>query len=64
MRLPIFEDTGGNRNAINPEQVVSVVKIDANMTDINLVGGGLVRVKLSFDNVVARLVGTQELAPK
>jgi hypothetical protein len=63
MPLPVFEDASGHKIAVNPAQVVTVVRIDAQSTDINVVGGGIVRVSVSFDNVLSRLLGQPELAP-
>jgi hypothetical protein len=64
MRLPIFQDVNGPNTAINPDNVSSVVYAGEKFTDINLAGGGVVRVSLSFEDTIARLVGAQESRPK
>jgi hypothetical protein len=63
MRMPVFKDVNGTMVAINPDHVVSVVGVEYNgekFTDINLVGGGTIRVPLSFENTIASLTGERE----
>jgi hypothetical protein len=67
MRMPVFQDVNGAKIAINPDNVVSVVggeRGGEKFTDINFVGGGAIRVPLSLENTIARLVGAQELGPE
>jgi hypothetical protein len=57
MRYAVFDDVVGIRTAVNPSQVVSVMKVDERQTDIVLVGSAVIRVALSFDSVVKQLSG-------
>jgi hypothetical protein len=63
MILPIFTDVSGLKIAINPDNVLSVANAGEKFTDINFVGS-VIRVSLSFENTVARLVGARELGPE
>ena len=55
MKFATFEEVGGSRIAINPENVVSVVFAGERFTDINFVGGGSIRVAVSFADTVSLL---------
>jgi hypothetical protein len=63
-RLPVFEDVGGVKTAVNPSKVVTVTRVNDQHVEINLENGGVVRVELSFEAVLARLVEKPEPAPK
>lgn len=76
MDLQYFEDTDGKAVAVNTANVTSVTGSRAShtdiasrashtaITDIKFVGGEVIRVKASYENVVARLTGNPELAPR
>jgi len=63
LRLPVFEDVGGVKTAINPSKVATITKVSDRHVDINLENGGVIQVELSFEDVLARLIGTPEPAP-
>jgi hypothetical protein len=62
-RLPVFEDVAGVKTAVNPSKVVTVTRVNDQHVEINL-ENGVVRVKLSFEAVLARLVEKPEPSPK
>lgn len=60
---PIFTVEGGQRVAINPEQVIHVVDLGNNRVTIQLPhGAGTFTVKMTLDAVVARLTGQRDLS--
>jgi len=63
MRMPVFQDVNGQKTAVNPDNVISVVYGGERFTDINFVGGGTIRVPLSFENTIARLTDEREVGP-
>ena len=60
MRMTVFQDVNDQKIAVNPDNVISVVYGGERFTDINFVGGGGIRVPLSFENTIARLTGEPE----
>jgi len=55
MKYATFDDVTGSRTAVNPSQVITIVKVDDRQTDIVLTNGAVVRVALSFDTVLKQL---------
>jgi hypothetical protein len=60
---PIFTQHGGQRIAINPESVTSIIEIERGRVVINLPDGGSATIPMSLENVVARLTSGRELGP-
>jgi hypothetical protein len=52
---PIFSEEGGQRIAINPECVVSIVEIAPKRVTINLPDAGTVIIPMSLEDVIAQL---------
>jgi hypothetical protein len=59
---PIFTQDGGQRIAINPESVSSIIEIERGRGVINLPDGGSATISMSLENVVGRLSSGRELA--
>ena len=55
--FPIFHEENGQRIAINPSRVVSIVEITPGRVTINLPDAGIVFIPMSLEDVVARLEG-------
>ncbi|GEM_PF-5458211 len=55
MRYAVFDEATGSRTAVNPSQVITVVKVDERQTEIVLTNGAIVRVALSFETVLKQL---------
>ena len=60
---PIFLIEGKQRVAINPACVINIAEIERGRVSVNFTGGGAVTVAMTIEDVIARLVGTQEPAP-
>jgi hypothetical protein len=60
---PIFTQDGGQRIAINPESVTSIIEIERGRVVINLPDGGSATIPMSLESVVARLSSGRELEP-
>jgi hypothetical protein len=61
---PIFQQEGsGQRVAINPERVASIVELEPRRVAINLPDGGSVTVAMTLESVIARLSGSREFGP-
>jgi hypothetical protein len=58
---PIFSQEGGQRIAINPNSVTSIVEIEPKRVLVCLPDGGSANIAMSLEDVVARLAGTREL---
>jgi hypothetical protein len=59
---PIFTTERGERIAINPDCVVSLAEIPSGRVNICLPDAGLVTVKMTLEDVIARLTGARELS--
>jgi small-conductance mechanosensitive channel len=59
----ISSDEHGDRIAINPEYVVSIMDIPSKRVRINLPDGGTVVVSMSLENAIAHLRGAR-VAPE
>jgi hypothetical protein len=55
--FPIFHEENGQRIAINPSRVVSIVEITPGRVTINLPDAGIVLVAMTLEAVIARLEG-------
>ena len=55
--FPIFSEESGQRIAINPNRVVSIVEITPGRVTINLPDAGMVLIPMSLERVIARLEG-------
>jgi hypothetical protein len=55
---------GGERIAINPDQVVSLAETAAGRVTIYLRDGGPVTVKMSLETIIARLSSVRDLSPE
>lgn len=60
---PIFSAEGGQRIAINPESVVSIVEIAPKLVTINLPDAGAAVIPMSLESVIAQLRGAR-LSPE
>ncbi len=60
IKLLIFQDVTGVPVAVNPANVSCIMKSGEAVTDVNFVGGGVTRVKLSFESTVARFLEGRE----
>ena len=58
---PIFSQEGGQRIAINPNSVISIVEIDPKRVLVCLPDGGSANIAMSLEGVVARLAGARDL---
>jgi len=58
---PIFSQEGGQRIAINPNSVTSIVEIEPKRVLVCLPDGGSANITMSLEDVVARLAGTRDL---
>jgi hypothetical protein len=59
----IFTTEGGQRIAINPDSVSSIIEIERGRVAINLPDGGSATISMSLENVVARLTSGPESGP-
>ena len=55
---PIFSQEGGQRIAINPNNVTSTVEIEPKLVFVCLPDGGSANIAMSLEDVVARLAST------
>jgi hypothetical protein len=55
--FPIFSEKSGQRIAINPSRVVSIVETTPGHVTINLPDAGIVFIPMSLEDLVARLEG-------
>jgi hypothetical protein len=60
---PIFTQEGGQRIAINPDSVSSIIEIERGRVVINLPDGGSATISTPLENVVARLTNGREQGP-
>jgi hypothetical protein len=60
---PIFIQEGGQRIAINPDSVTSIIEIERGRVAINLPDGGSATISMPLEDVVGRLSSGRELAP-
>ena len=58
---PIFSQEGGQRIAINPNSVTSIVEIEPKLVLVCLPDGGSANIAMSLEDVVARLMGKLRL---
>ena len=58
---PIFKQDGGQRIAINPESVSSIIEIERGRVVINLPDGGSATISMPLEEVVGRLSNGREL---
>ena len=61
---PIFSQDAGQRIAINPESVVSIVEIEPGRVVVILPDSGSATISMTLESVVARLSGRRELGPE
>ena len=61
---PIFTQDAGQRIAINPESVVSIIEIEPGRVAVILPDGGSATISMILESVVARLTGRRELGPE
>ena len=61
---PIFSQEGGQRIAINPEQVISIIELEPRRILIALPDGGSITVSMTLESVIARLSGQRSLGPE
>ena len=62
--FPVFQQEGnGQRIAINPERVASIVELEPRRVTINLPDGGSVTVAMTLESVIARLSGGRDFGP-
>lgn len=60
----IFSDEHGQRIAINPESVASIVEIAPGRVTINLPDGGSALIAMKLEAVIARLAGDVYFNPQ
>jgi hypothetical protein len=60
---PIFTQDGGQRIAINPDSVTSIIEVERGRIVINLPGGGSATISMPLETVVDRLTSGRELEP-
>jgi hypothetical protein len=60
---PIFSQDAGQRIAINPERVASIVEIEPGRVVVILPDSGSATISMTLESVVARLTG-RELGPE
>jgi hypothetical protein len=60
---PIFTQDGGQRIAINPDSVTSIIEVEHGRIVINLPGGGSATISMPLETVVDRLTSGRELEP-
>jgi hypothetical protein len=60
---PVFSQEGGQRIAINPNSVTSIIEIEPKRVLVCLPDGGSANIAMSLESVVARLTGARELGP-
>ena len=58
---PIFSQEGGQRIAINPDNVTSIIEIEPKRVLVCLPDGGSANIAMSLEGVVARLSGARDL---
>jgi hypothetical protein len=61
---PIFSQEGGQRIAINPERVISIIELEPRRILIGLPHGGSITVSMTLESVIARLSGQRSLGPE
>jgi hypothetical protein len=58
---PIFLQEGGQRIAINPDSVTSIIETEPKRVLVCLPDGGSANIAMSLEGVVARLSGAGDL---
>jgi uncharacterized protein YlzI (FlbEa/FlbD family) len=56
----VFQSEDGERVAINPDHVVSIVEITPDHSTIYLRTGGAVTVNMALESVIGRLTGKRD----
>ena len=60
---PIFTQDGGQRIAVNPDSVTSVIEVERGRAVINPPDGGSATISMSLETDVGRLTSGRELEP-
>jgi hypothetical protein len=60
---PIFSQDAGQRIAINPERVASIIEIEPGRVVVVLPDSGSATISMTLESVIARLTGKRDLGP-
>ena len=60
---PIFAQDAGQRIAINPERVASIIEIEPGRVVVILPDSASATISMTLESVVARLTGTRDPGP-
>ncbi len=60
---PIFSQDAGQRIAINPERVASIIEIEPGRVVVILPDSGSATISMTLESVTARLTGKGDLGP-
>ena len=60
---PIFAQDAGQRIAINPERVASIIEIEPGRVVVILADSASATISMTLESVVARLTGTRDPGP-
>ena len=60
---PIFSQDAGQRIAINPERVTSVIEIEPGRVVVILPDSSSATISMTLEGVIARLTGNRDLGP-
>jgi hypothetical protein len=61
---PIFAQDAGQRIAINPERVASIIEIEPGRVVVILPDSASATISMTLESVIDRLTGKRELSPK
>ena len=60
---PIFSQDAGQRIAINPERVASIIEFEPGRVVVVLPDSGSATISMTLESVIARLTGKRDLGP-